>query len=74
MLVQKTMLIARLLICRQNIQELLQQIATIEIDTQTSTEDKMWQIQKIREELKKIGEEVDKIKQNITLLEAYEVN
>lgn len=74
MLVQKTMLIARLLICRQNIQELLQQIATIEIDTQTSTEDKIGQIQKIREELKKIGEEVDKIKQNITLLEAYEVN
>lgn len=74
MLVQKTMLIARLLICRQNIQELLQQIATIEIDTQTSTEDKIGQIQKIREELKKIGEEVDKIKGNITLLETYEVN
>lgn len=74
MLVQKTMLIAQLLICRQNVQELLQQIATIEADTQTSNEAKIAQTQKIREDLKKISEEVDKIKGDITLLEAYEVN
>lgn len=74
MLVEKTMLIAKLLVCRQSVQDLLQQISNIESDTQTSDETKLAQVQKIREEMSKIGEEVDRIKRDITLLDTYEVN
>ena len=74
MLVSKIMLTTKLMVYRQSIQDLLQQIADIESDTQTSVEVRLAQIQKIREELNKIGAEIDNIKQAITLLETYEVN
>lgn len=74
MLARKATLSARLLICKQNVQDLLRQIDAIEVDTQTSNEAKLAQTQKIREEMNRIGEEVDTIKKSIILLDTYKVN
>jgi len=71
---RKATLQAKLLICRETVQDLLRQLDVIENDIQTSNEIKLAQTKKIREEIKKIGQEVDNIKNEITMLDTYNVN
>jgi hypothetical protein len=74
MLARKATLQAKLLICKEAVQDLLRQIDVIEADTQASNEIKLTQTKKIREEMNKIGEEVDMIRKSIMLLDTYSVN
>jgi len=63
-----------MLVCSYTVKQLLMRIAEIENDTETSLEDKVSQIKKIKDEITKVGTEIDSIKKEITLLNAYNVN
>jgi len=63
-----------MLACKHTVKKLLRRIFDLEYDTQTSTEEKMSEIKKIKDEMIKVGAEIDKIKKEITLLGNYNVN
>lgn len=70
----KTLLQAKLIIYKDDIRFLLKRLDDIEQDTQTTNENKLVEVKKIREEMSKISKEIDKIRQDITLLDAHKVN
>lgn len=65
---------SKLLICKLKLEQLLDQIKKIEINTQLSISDKISKIKIIKEEIDKVGKEIDIIKKEITLQESYNVN
>jgi hypothetical protein len=71
---RRAQLSANMLACSYIVKKLLMRIAEIEGDTETSLEDKVFQIKKIKDEITKVGTEIDSIKKEITLLNAYNVN
>jgi peptidoglycan hydrolase CwlO-like protein len=71
---RKTALNTQIIICMHTLKNLLGQLQTIEEDTQTSVNDKLFQIKKIQAEITKVGTEIDSIKKDIMLLSAYNVN
>lgn len=70
----KTLLQAKLIIYKDDIRLLLKRLDDIEQDTQTTNENKLAEVKKIREEMSKISKEIDKIRQDITLLDVHKVN
>lgn len=70
----KTLLQAKLIIYKDDVRHLLKKLDDIEQDTQTTNENKLAQVQKIREEMSKISKEIDNIRNEITLLDAHKVN
>jgi hypothetical protein len=71
---RKIQLSAKMLVCTHTVKNLLDRIHAIEEDTEASTESKLLQIKKIRDEITKVGMEIDTIKTEITLLKLYSVN
>ena len=71
---RKSTLMAKLLIATHTVRDLISKIKEIEADTTTPPNDKLDEIKKIREEIEKVGTEIDSIKQEITLLSAYNIN
>jgi hypothetical protein len=65
---------ARLLIANHTLKVLLSQISQIEADQKMSSNEKLSQIKKIREEITKVGTEIDSIKREFTLLNSYSIN
>lgn len=63
-----------MLACRYTVKKLLRRIFDLELDTETSSEDKMPEIKKIKDEMMKVGEDIAKINQEIRLLRDYNVN
>lgn len=71
---RRTTLVAKLLIASHTVRDLIAKIKEIEADTQTPSNEKLSEIKKIKEEITKVGTEIDSIKQEITLLSAYNIN
>ena len=71
---RRAQLSANMLACSYTVKKLLMRIAEIEGDTETSLDDRLSQIKKIKDEITKVGTEIDSIKKEITLLNAYNVN
>ena len=71
---RRAQLSANMLACSYTVKNLLSRIHDLEADAETSLEDKLSQIKKIREEMTKVGAEIDSIKKEITLLNTYNVN
>jgi septal ring factor EnvC (AmiA/AmiB activator) len=69
-----TALTAKLLVATHVVRDLISQIRKIEADQQTSLNEKLSQIKKIREEIEKVGTEIDNIKRELKLLHTYNVN
>ena len=65
---------ARLGVAMHTVRSLLGRIQEIEDDTETSANEKLSEIKKIRDEITKVGTEIDSIKREITLLTAYSLN
>ena len=65
---------SNMLACRHTVKKLLRRIFDLELDTETSSEEKMPEIKKIKDEMMKVGVEIDKINQEIRLLRNYNVN
>lgn len=65
---------AQLLIAIHTVRDLISKIKEIEADDATQSNEKLTEIKKIREEIEKVGTEIDSIKQEITLLSAYNIN
>lgn len=65
---------ARLVVAMHTVRSLLGRIQEIEDDTETSANEKLSEIKKIRDEITKVGTEIDSIKREITLLTAYSLN
>ena len=63
-----------MLICNLTLKNLLTQIKSIENNDQLSLNDKLVEIRKIQEEIKKVGMEIDIIKKEITMVNAHKVN
>lgn len=71
---RRATLIAKLLIATHTVRNLISKIKEIEADTKTPPNEKTFEIKKIREEIAKVGTEIDSTKQEITLLNAYNIN
>lgn len=71
---RRAQLSSDMLACRFVVKKLLQRIFDLEYDTQSSSEEKMFEIKKIKDEMTKVGAQIDKIKREITLLGNYNVN
>lgn len=71
---RRTNLIAKLLIANHTVRDLIAKIKEIEAITQTPSNETLSEIKKIKEEITKVGTEIDSIKQEITLLSAYNIN
>lgn len=65
---------AKLLIAIHIVRDLISKIKEIEAAIETPPNEKLSEIKKIREEITKVGTEIDSIKQEITLLGAYNIN
>lgn len=63
-----------LAVCKETIKDYLVRLDAIEKDNQTSAEERLLQIKKIREEINKVGEEIDFLKKEIMLINDYSVN
>jgi hypothetical protein len=63
-----------MLVCKYTVKKLLRRIFDLELDTETSSEEKMAEIKKIKDEMMKVGAEIDKVKKEIRLLGNYNVN
>lgn len=70
----KNELTTKMLICNLTLKNLLTQIKSIENNDQLSLNDKLVEIRKIQEEIKKVGMEIDIIKKEITMVNAHKVN
>jgi hypothetical protein len=68
------MLGVRLNIATQTMKLLLKDLDRLEADTQSSPNQRLEEIKKIKLELSKVGAEIDNIKREITLLKDYRVN
>ncbi len=64
----------KMLACKNTVKTLLDKIKTLETNTQFTTEEKIPKIQKIRQELTKVGTEIDNLKKEINLINAYKIN
>lgn len=71
---KKAQLVIQMKICSNILKELLYQIKCIENNAQTSTNDKLSKMKKIREELSKVGTEIDSIKKEIKVIQTYSLN
>ena len=71
---RRAQLITNMIVCNFTVKDLLAKIYALEADTESSVDDKFWQIKKIREEISKVGVEIDSIKKEITLLNTYATN
>ena len=71
---RRIQLSSNMLACKYTVKKLLRRIFDLELDTETSTEEKMSEIKKIKDEMTKVGAEIDKIKKEIRLLGNYNVN
>lgn len=65
---------AKLLIAIDTVKNLMTQLKEIELDVQMPAIQKLSKIKKIREELDKVGIEIDILKNEIKLLNSYQVN
>jgi len=72
--VRKIQLSTKMLVCSHTVKNLLARIHAIEVDEETTSEEKMLQIKNIQQEISKVGMEIDSIKKEITLLQTYSVN
>lgn len=71
---RSTGLVMNLFLCSHKIRNLLSEIDALEINAQLTSEEKLWQIKIIREEISKVNAEIDNIKKEIRLISAYGVN
>lgn len=65
---------AKLLIATHTVRDLISKIKEIEVNEIMPSNEKLTEIKKIKEEITKVGTEIDSIKQEITLLSAYNIN
>lgn len=71
---KKAQFAIQLRICSHILKQLLHEIKCVENDNQTSTNDKLLKMKKIREELSKVGTEIDNIKKEIKIINTYNLN
>ncbi len=71
---RRALLSANMLACNYTVKNLLSKIYALEADTQTTSEEKLSEIKKIKDEITKVSTEIDSIKKEITLLNDYSVN
>ena len=71
---RRTQLSTDMLACRYTVKKLLGRIFDLELDTETSSEEKLSEMKKIKDEMVKVSAEIDKIKKEIRLLGNYNVN
>jgi hypothetical protein len=71
---RRTQLSTDMLACRYAVKKLLGRIFDLELDTETSSEEKLSEMKKIKDEMMKVSAEIDKIKKEIKLLGNYNVN
>ena len=71
---RKIDLITRMFMCRQIIKDLLAEISVLEADKEMSSESKLSEIKKIREELSKVGTEIDNLKKELKLITTCDIN
>lgn len=64
----------RMVTARETVRSLLFRIQEIETSTQLSDNEKLFEIKKIKTEMKEVGTEIDNINREITLLSTYHVN
>ena len=71
---RRVQLSANMMVCSYTVKTLLSKIAALELDTKLPVEEKFSQIKKIKEEITKVGTEIDSIKNEIILLNSYNLN
>jgi len=60
--------------CMRLLKDHIARIEAVEKDSETSTDDRLVQIKKIRAEIDKVGMEIDNIKKEIMILNKYSLN
>jgi len=71
---RKFSLSVRMTVCNHIARDLLSKICDIENDTKTSTDEKIEQMKKIRDEIMKVSDEIDNIKKEIKLISDCSIN
>jgi hypothetical protein len=71
---RKIELLTQMFVCREIIKDLLLEISALETDKEMSSESKLSEIKKIREQLSKVGTEIDNLKKEIKLLTTCDIN